>query len=130
TVAGGEDVEPAPDGGGARVVRSRCPLHGMVLLRADPLPGPFGGMRLQLRVRNTSHWQQPDATRDEALKHALIAAHTLLSLSRGAFLSALDPPEWAAVASRECHNDGAWPVLVGEPGRRDTMLCAPIILYD
>jgi len=25
---------------------------------------------------------------------------------------------------------GAWPVLAGEPGRRDTVLCSPIILYD
>ena len=27
-------------------------------------------------------------------------------------------------------NLGAWPVLVGEPGRRDVMLSSPIILYD
>jgi len=25
---------------------------------------------------------------------------------------------------------GTWPVLVGEPGQRDTMLSSPIILYD
>ncbi len=29
-----------------------------------------------------------------------------------------------------CQNIGAWPVLVGDPGERDTMLSSPIILYD
>ena len=71
-----------------------------------------------------------DATRDGALRHALIAAHTLLSLSGGHFLSATDPPEWASVVTKECRSERAWPVLVGEPGRRDTVLCSPIILYD
>lgn len=27
-------------------------------------------------------------------------------------------------------NDGAWSVLLGEPGQRDTVMCSPIILYD
>ena len=26
--------------------------------------------------------------------------------------------------------DGLWPVLIGDPRQRDTMLCSPIILYD
>jgi hypothetical protein len=30
----------------------------------------------------------------------------------------------------DCHNIGVWPVLVGEPGQRDTLLVSPIILYD
>jgi hydrogenase maturation protease len=30
----------------------------------------------------------------------------------------------------DCKNVGAWPVLVGEPGQRDTLLASPIILYD
>ena len=28
------------------------------------------------------------------------------------------------------YNEGAWPVLVGEPDSRSTMLCSPIILED
>jgi hypothetical protein len=129
-VPGGEDVEPVRDGGGARLVRRRCPLRGTLSLRADPLPGPFGGMRLRMTVQNVSPWHEPAATRAEALKHALVATHTLLSVSEGAFLSLLDPPEWAADAARDCRNEGSWPVLVGAPGQRETMLCAPIILYD
>lgn len=127
-VPGGENVHLLD--GGARVVRRRDPLHGALTVRADPLPGPFGGVRVGLRVENTSTWQAGDAGRDVALRHALIAAHTLLSLSSGHFLSATDPPEWAAPATKQCRVDGAWPVLVGEPGRDATVLCSPIILYD
>src|SRR6185437_15663359 len=29
-----------------------------------------------------------------------------------------------------CENRGLWPILVGEPGSRDLLLCAPIILED
>jgi hypothetical protein len=130
-VAGGKDVEPIPDGGGARLVRRRETLRGELRLRADALPGPFGGVKLSVRVANVSGWRLgPAAGRDEALRFAFIATHTLLSLSAGHFLSATDPPEWASVVTKECSNDGAWPVLVGAPWRRDTMLCTPIILAD
>ena len=33
--------------------------------------------------------------RDAALRHALVAAHTMLAIDRGRFLSMTDPPEWA-----------------------------------
>jgi hypothetical protein len=127
-VPGGEDVEPLP--GDARLVRRRDPVHGELALDVGPLSGPFGGARLTVRVANVSTWQRAGATRDEALRHALIAAHTLVSLSGGHFLSATDPPEWAARATAQCEQDGAWPVLVGEPPDRDTVLCSPIILSD
>jgi hypothetical protein len=129
-VDGGRDESPIPGGGGARLARERDPLRGELVLRADPLPGPFGGVRLTVRVVNGSAWHEDGATRETALRRALIGAHTLLSLSAGHFLSATDPPEWASVATKECRADGAWPVLVGEPGQRDTVLCSPIILYD
>ena len=123
-----EDVEDI--GHGARLVRRRERLDGELQVRADPLPGPFGGHRLTLRVTNASLWHEPDATRDDALAHALIGAHTLLSLSAGGFLSATDPPEWASLHSRECRYEGTWPMLVGPAGSNDTVLCSPIILPD
>ncbi|MFB9907831.1 hypothetical protein [Allokutzneria oryzae] len=129
-VDGGRQVDTIPDGRGARLVRTLRPLRGELRLRADPLPGPFGAVQLQLRVRNTSRWEQPGAGRDDALRHALIATHTLLGVSAGGFLSLLAPPEWASAAAAGCRNERTWPVLVGEPSRRDTVLCAPIILYD
>jgi hydrogenase maturation protease len=41
-----------------------------------------------------------------------------------------DPPDDLATASLSCSNDGCWPVLAGEDGTTDTVLAAPIILYD
>ncbi|HEX5117765.1 MAG TPA: hypothetical protein VFW65_21435 [Pseudonocardiaceae bacterium] len=129
TVPAGEDAEPIPGRPDARLVRRRAELTGELVLRVDPLPGPFGGARLAVTVRNTSPWAGP-GPRDAALPHALVAAHTLLSLSSGEFLSLVDPPEWATPATRECRNERVWPVLVGSTGSADTVLCSPIILYD
>jgi hypothetical protein len=71
------------------------------------------------------------ADRDEALQSALVAAHTLLALDRGAFLSMTEPPEWASVAVKECENVGTWPVLAGtEAGSASVVLSSPIILGD
>jgi hypothetical protein len=127
-VPAGEDVERLS--AGVRVVRRREALRGDLLVSAEALPGPFGGVRLTLVVANQAGWPARAAARPTALRHALIAAHLLVSLSGGHFLSLLDPPEWASVVAKECRNDGMWPVLVGDPDRRDTVLCSPIILYD
>ncbi|MFL6127271.1 hypothetical protein [Actinophytocola sp.] len=121
-VPGGEDAEPFE---GGRVARRRAPLRGEVRVGAAALPGPFGGVRLTLRVANLT--PAVADSRDTALRHALIAAHTLMSLSGGHFLSATDPPEWASAFTAECRGERAWPVLVGAD---DTVLCTPIILPD
>jgi hydrogenase maturation protease len=42
----------------------------------------------------------------------------------------LEPPAELQDFTAQCQNVGAWPVLVGEPGQRDTLLASPIILYD
>lgn len=125
-VEGGAETEPVPRG--ARLVRRRWRLCGELRAHAEPLPGPFGGVKLRLSVENTTEARAE--SRSEALRHAMIAAHSLLWLSDGHFVSPLDPPRWAAAASAGCRSERAWPVLVGEPGARDTVLCSPIILYD
>ncbi len=45
-------------------------------------------------------------------------------------MSLLEPPEHLRDLAASCQNVGAWPVLVGAEGERDTMLSSPIILYD
>jgi hydrogenase maturation protease len=70
------------------------------------------------------------ATRDEALLQSMISTHTILGVSDAEFISLLDPPEQFRSAASGCRNIGAWPVLVGQDGERDTMLSSPIILYD
>ncbi|SDM82109.1 hypothetical protein [Allokutzneria albata] len=129
-VDGGREVDPIPGGRGARLVRERWPLRGELRVGTTALRGPYGAVRLRVCVRNTAWWVHPGAGRNHALRHALIATHTLLAVSAGGFLSLLAPPEWASAAAAECRNERTWPVLVGEPGRHDTVLCAPIILYD
>jgi hypothetical protein len=126
SVDGGEDVEMV--GAGARLVRRRRALSGSVTLRTSFVPP--GLMRLTVQVRNTSGWERPHAERNAALRHALLSAHVLLSVTGGEFLSLVDPPDWAVAATAGCRNERTWPVLVGAPGQADTVLCAPIILYD
>ncbi|HJQ46680.1 MAG TPA: hypothetical protein VJ870_10215 [Amycolatopsis sp.] len=122
TVPGGEEFEPVADG--IELRRRTRPLSGVVEIRTEPLTGPYGGIRLTVRVTNTSGWTGD--TRDEALHHALVAAHVALGVDSGHFLSLLDPPEWAGPATEACVNTRLWPVLIGP----DVMLASPIILYD
>jgi hypothetical protein len=69
-------------------------------------------------------------SRDEALPHSLVAAHTILTVRDGQFVSQLDPPQEFAADCATCRNVGTWPVLLGSEGERDWMLSSPIILYD
>jgi hypothetical protein len=138
TVPGGEDREP--DG----VVRRREPLAGAVTVQATAVPGPWRALRLRIRVENRTGGQVParredarredarreDARREDALPSALVAAHAIVSITGGEFISMTDPPEWARPAVAACENAVGWPVLADPDGGRDVMLCSPIILYD
>ena len=61
---------------------------------------------------------------------SLVSAHIVLGVEGGEFVSLLDPPESLQAIAADCHNDGVFPVLVGEEGQHDTVLASPIILYD
>jgi hypothetical protein len=99
------------------------------VLATEPLPGPYGALRLRLDVVNDGV-ADPSTPRAEALRTALISAHTVLGLDRGAFLSSADPPQWAAPAVAACVNAHSWPVLAGPPGDGSLLLATPIILED
>jgi hypothetical protein len=104
-------------------------VDGVLRASAQRLPGPFGAVRLRVGVQNRSRLTGT-GDRDHALPQALVSAHVVIGLAGGAFLSMVDPPEWAAQEVAACVNDGVWPVLVGPGDRTDVMLCSPIILYD
>jgi hypothetical protein len=112
------------------VTRQRWPLQGEIRLSAWRLEGPYGVLQLAVEVVNTGQWDDPEAERQLALRHSLIAAHTVLAVTDGEFISLIDPPEWAKPAAEGCRNERTWPVMVGEVGRRDVILISPIILYD
>nr|WSX48032.1 hypothetical protein OG409_03140 [Streptomyces sp. NBC_00974] len=130
-----EDTEPVTGADGrcaGRLVRRTERIEGRVRLRAAELDGPYRVLKLTAVVENTSPWTPaPDGEdREAALPHSLVAAHLLLGLSGGSFLSMTDPPEWAKGAVASCVNRHTWPVLAGEPGRADVVLSSPIILED
>jgi hypothetical protein len=126
-------VEPlTTEAGGlaGRVVRRQRRLSGTVRVRSEPLPGPFGAIKVRIRVENLTAWARAGAGREDALRRSLVATHTLLAVTPGRFVSLLDPPEWARPAVAGCDNVNTWPVLAGEDGRDDVLLSSPIILYD
>ena len=141
TVPGGVDTQTMS---GARVIRRREPLTGTVTVRATPLPGPWQAARLTVQVTNessTHYLRKPGCDRQAhgvrgppgratALPGAFVAAHLIIRVFGGAFLSMTDPPEWAKPQVSECQNTGCWPVLAGAEGSREVMLAAPIILPD
>jgi hypothetical protein len=121
TVEGGEDREEG-------VVRRREPLAGAVTVRAAEVPGPWRALKLQVRVENRTELGSVPRRREDALPTSLVAAHAIITVDGGKFLSMTDPPEWAAPAVAGCRNEGGWPVLA-DPDNR-VMLSSPIILYD
>jgi hypothetical protein len=110
-IPAGRVEEPLPDG--ASVVRTWCAIDGEVAVEVHPhRPGLS---RVSVEISN--------ATPGEAA--TLCSTHTILRVRNGAFVSALEPE-----AAEACRNEGTWPVLVGEPGERHTMLSSRIILEE
>src|SRR6185437_15147578 len=118
TVEGGEDLSEGAEG----LVRRREPLTGAITVRAAEVPGPWRAVRLQVQVFNRTGLPDTPRSRDAALPTALVAAHTILTVTGGDFISMTDPPEWAAPAVAECRNEGGWPVLADPDGGRQVML--------
>jgi hypothetical protein len=124
-----ERVEEIEEVDGGRVVRERRAVDGLLSATAESLPGPYPLAKLRVTVANRTSFS--GTQRDDALRSSLVAVHILLSVRNGKFLSRVDPPEFAAALTAGCESDGLWPVLLGETGGADdTMLAAPIILYD
>jgi hypothetical protein len=132
TLPAGEAAEPIAEASGrpaGRLVRRWAALHGVIRLHAERVAGPYQALRLRVRLENRS--PTPELmSRDDGLRHALIAAHLLIGAPGGRFVSMTDPPEWATAAVADCANAGTWPVLAGPEDCRDLLLSSPVILYD
>lgn len=113
-----------------RVVRARSPIRGRIVTRAERLAADRPLWRMSVRVENVTDGNAPGEPREAVLVSSLVSAHVMLACERGAFLSIVDPPEWARAAAEGCANVRCHPVLAGPEGRRDLILSAPIILYD
>jgi len=112
------------------VVRRREPLTGAITVRTVAVPGPWRAVRLQVFIENRTEAGSVPRRREDALPTALVAAHTIITVTGGEFISMTDPPEWARPAVADCRNEGGWPVLAGPDGGRQVVLSSPIILYD
>jgi hypothetical protein len=129
----GESTEELTDDRGRRagcLVRQWNALDGVIRLHAERVAGPYQALKLRVQVENRTTPLAEMATRTDGLRHALIAAHSLIGIPGGKFLSMTDPPEWAAAEVAGCQNTGTWPVLAGPDDCQDLMLSSPVILYD
>jgi len=106
-------------------------LQARFLVSASTPPSPFEVYRITVRVENAVRLNAADVmSREEAVRRSLISAHLLLGVGRGAFLSSIDPPDWAQLAARSCRNVGLFPVLAGRWGTSAVVLAAPVRLSD
>lgn len=128
-VPGGEETEQLGDGS-ARLARRRCPVPATTTLRAQRLDTPSGIYRLRITTENTGSAAGADAPRSEALRHSLIAAHTVIGGRGLEFVSLIEPPDEVAPLAEACRNIHTFPVLAGDSGTRDLVLSSPILLYD
>lgn len=128
-IAAGEQLETVA---GGAVRRSWEALTGEVALAREALAPDLA--RVCVRVTNATPWTNATpsrgSAREEALRRTFCSLHVVLRAAGGAWVSLTDPPPELRAQAAACENDGLWPVLVGEPPRRDTLLAAPIILPD
>ncbi len=114
------------EGESEQVVRRREALAGIVEVSAEAVD--FGWFRLRLSIENRGTFRGRD--RAGALLRSFVSTHAILTLADGEFASLLDAPCELKQAAAACKNVGAYPVLAGDPGSTDAMLCSPVILYD
>jgi len=130
--SGRRELEPLRNQSGevaGVLIRTQQPIEGQIELTAKPVSGQV--FRLTVRLSNLTPLDRAgDLSRNAASLYAFVSTHIILGVEGGGFVSSLDPPEALRDAVNGCQNVGAWPVLVGAKGERDTMLCSPIILYD
>jgi len=110
-------------------IRTQQAIEGLIDVAAEEVEE--GLFRLTTRVINHTPLKIAACiSRDDVQKYAFLSTHVILAVEHGEFISLMDPPERFAQAAAACNNIGAWPVLVGQEGQKDTMLSSPIILYD
>ncbi|NIL78864.1 hypothetical protein [Rhodococcus sp. B10] len=122
TVSGGVTTEPLGNRG--RIVRSRKPLTGEIVLSGEEL-GTY--TKLGVEVSNTG---PPEPDRESAIRASFIETTLLLHAEHTRFSSLLEPPRTAVESARKCHQHRCFPVLTGERGSTDSILVSPTVLYD
>jgi hypothetical protein len=132
SLAGSRAVELLAEADGrvrGALVRTQAAIVGRVECCATRIDERT--FRLTVRMVNVTPVDEPQRlNRDAASSFALLSCHAVLAVEGAVFVSSIEPPDELAEAVAGCKNIGLWPVLVGSGERHDTMLAAPIILYD
>jgi hydrogenase maturation protease len=131
--AEGKDIDYLRDEHGASVgaiIRQWNALKGSVEIRS--LSCHDDVVRIAVQVENLTGGDPPiqfeSGSRETAISHSLVSAHTILGAENGEFLSLLEPPTGFEEQVAQCQNLGTWPVLATD--NADAVLSSPIILYD
>ncbi len=111
-----------------RVELRQEPVEGIIDISAEEVRD--GIYKVSVVVQNTTSREILADDRNGALLSALVSTHIVLGLKKGEFVSLLEPPQDLQEIVTQIQNVGAFPVLVGNTGDRDTLLASPIILYD
>ncbi len=126
--------EPLVSAGGVvvgRFVRRTWQISAVARLTAERLTGPISLAKITVLIENVTGWGSDGATtRDDLVRRSLAAVHTLMEVRGGSFISLADPPEFARPAVADCHNEGTWPVLIGDEDKSNVILSSPITLSD
>jgi hypothetical protein len=129
-------VEELRDKSGAlvgRTIRQRWPLAGTFEVKALAVEGNPAIRKLVIDAENKSEIITA-RERGEVLRTAFISTHTLLAIENGAFLSPIDPPDYAEAATETLANRCPWPILMGsgkvDAQRSPIAMSTPIVLGD
>lgn len=123
-----EFVRDASDREIGTMLRTQAVVRGKVLTASEKIRE--GLWKLTIDVVNESAFSGDRSDRNAALLSSLLSAHSILTARNGEFVSLLDPPEPLSEEAGACVNVGNFPVLVGNEGERDMLLCSAILLYD
>lgn len=106
-----------PDDGAILMEWASHTVSGFVDLRADPLSGPHGLIRLFARVRNTTEPLTALETEEDALAHSLVGCHMIVVIDKGKFIDPRTPPRFAEPYLASCESEGVRPAILGEPAK-------------
>jgi hypothetical protein len=132
--AASTEFEPVKNDRGlvsALIRRRRGALSGTIEMAGQQVSQEL--TKVSLKVANLSPIADSELDdRDAILLRTFASTHMVFHLQEGKFISLMDPPPAIREFAQSCHNEGTWPVLVGEEETddRSTMLSSPIILYD
>lgn len=102
------------------------PLHATIEAWVEEIAPRL--RRVQVSVANRLEWDGGESRRP--LLRSLYAAEVVMHSPDGAFASLADPPVHLREQAGACHNEGLWPVPIGEAGDRRTMLASQVRLQD